>query len=313
MKRCPAINNTDLKLAYVSAIVNATIIGFSFLFVKIALEYGRPIDTLTYRFALSFGMMSIPVLLGRVKVNYRNKPIFILLLLTIINPVAFFAFQAFGIEQASSSEAGMIYAVTPVLTMMLASLFLRENTSHLQKLSIFVSAFGVIYIFMMKGSSIDVSNLTGLFLLFLSSLAIAVYTVLARSLLTSTSPAEISYMMLGGGFVSFLCISVIDHTAHGTFDQFIAPLTSIPFILSILYLGILSSLVTSLAANYSLTKLSASKMSVFSNLSTVVSIIAGVLFLGETIEMYHIIGSALIIAGVMGTNHWGRKKASVQG
>jgi drug/metabolite transporter (DMT)-like permease len=64
----------------------------------------------------------------------------------------------------------------------------------------------------------------------------------------------------------------------------------------------LSSLVTSLLTNYILSKIEASKMSVFSNLGTVISIVAGVIFLKEEIFYYHIIGSILIVGGVIGTN-----------
>ncbi len=49
-------------------------------------------------------------------------------------------------------------------------------------------------------------------------------------------------------------------------------------------------------------------MSVFTNLSTIVSIAAGALVIGEEITVYHLIGSLLIIAGVIGTNYLGRKK-----
>jgi drug/metabolite transporter (DMT)-like permease len=52
----------------------------------------------------------------------------------------------------------------------------------------------------------------------------------------------------------------------------------------------------------------ASRMSVFANLSTIVSMTAGALFLGEEVTVYHLIGSVLIIAGVIGTNTLGRKK-----
>lgn len=86
-----------------------------------------------------------------------------------------------------------------------------------------------------------------------------------------------------------------------------SPLASGTFIVSILYLGIMSTLVTALSSNFALSRIEASKMSVFSNLSTIVSIIAGALLLGEEVRMYHIIGSALIIAGVMGTNLLGNK------
>ncbi|MGY4691778.1 DMT family transporter [Salibacterium sp. K-3] len=297
-----------LKLAYLSAVLNAVIIGFSFLFVKVALEHTRPFDMLTYRFAASFVGISIPVVFGWIKLDYHGKPLFKALMLATMFPLGFFTFQTFGLQHATSAAGGILYAFTPVATMLLASIFLKEATTLLQKLSIFLSVFGVVFIFIMKGSSLDLSNLTGIFLLFTTCVVFAGYSVLARSLLKTFSPAEISYFMLGTGFIVFLVISVTNHIITGTLDSLFSPLANGPFILSIFYLGVLSTLITALTANYALSKIEASKMSVFTNLSTIISIAAGAVFLGEEIRMYHIIGSVLIIAGVLGTNFWGQKR-----
>lgn len=59
---------------------------------------------------------------------------------------------------------------------------------------------------------------------------------------------------------------------------------------------------------YDFIKIKASQMSVFANLSTVVTITAGALILNETITIYDILGSILIILGVIGTNYFGVKK-----
>jgi drug/metabolite transporter (DMT)-like permease len=302
------MNRQGLKLAYLLALLNAAIVGFSFLFTKMALEYSHPLDTLTYRFAASFTVISIPVAFGWIKLQYRGKPLYKALLLATMYPLGFFTLQAFGLQHATSAEGGILYAFTPVVTMLFASMFLKEKTTVLQKLSIFLSAFGVIFIFIMKGSSIDLSNMAGIFLLFLTCVASAGYSVLARSLSKHFNPAEISYFMLGIGFTVFLVFSFADHAAAGTFDRFFAPLANGTFIVSILFLGVASSLVTALTSSYILSKIEASKMSVFTNLSTVVSIAAGAMFLGEKVTVYHLIGSVLIIAGVIGTNRLGQKK-----
>jgi drug/metabolite transporter (DMT)-like permease len=160
----------------------------------------------------------------------------------------------------------------------------------------------------MKGSSIQLSNMTGIVLLFLTCLAFAGYSVLARSLSRHFSPAELSYLMMGIGFATFLILSLTGHAASGTFGEFLSPLGSGTFILSAVYLGVIASLVTTLTSTYILSKIEASLMSVFTNLSTIVSIAAGAFFLGEEITVYHWIGSLLIIAGVIGTNRLGRNK-----
>ncbi|MBW7475382.1 DMT family transporter [Paenibacillus oenotherae] len=304
------MNDKGLRLAYILAVLNAAIIGFSFLFAKIALQHAQPMDTLAFRFAASFAVISIPVACGWVKLNYRGKPIYKALLLAAMYPLGFFTLQAFGLQHATSAEGGILYAFTPVVTLLLAALFLQERTTILQKLSILLSVFGVVFIFIMKGSTINLSSMTGISLLFLTCVAFAGYSVLARSLSKQFSPAEITYLMLGIGFAVFLIVSLTSHGANGTLEEFFAPLTSTPFILSILFLGIVSSLITALTANYILSRMEASRMSVFSNLSTITSIAAGAIFLGEEITVYHLLGSLFIIAGVIGTNLLGRKGAA---
>ncbi|MFS0647020.1 DMT family transporter [Siminovitchia sp. 179-K 8D1 HS] len=301
-----------------SAVLNAVIIGFSFLFTKIALDYAQPLDTLMYRFAVSFAAISIPSLFGKwkkfqrdplnSKLDFTGKPLYKTLFLAALYPISFFSFQTFGLERATSAEGGILFAFIPVMTLILASLFLKEATTIWQKLSIFLSGFGVVFIFISQGAGIDIDNMTGILLLLFSCFAVAGYNVLARSLLKIYRPIEISYLLSGIGFSVFVSISLMNHISEGTLNLLLMPLTNGLFIISIGYLGVLSSLVTSLLTNYALSKIEASRISVFSNLSTVVSIIAGALLLDERITVYHLFGSVLIIGGVLGTYHLDREK-----
>ncbi|OCT13019.1 transporter [Paenibacillus pectinilyticus] len=300
-----------IKLAYALAVLNAVIIGFSFLFAKIALDYAQPLDTLMYRFAASFLGISIPVVVGLVKLNYRGKPIGKALLLSAMYPLGFFTLQAYGLQHTTAAEAGILYAFTPIVTMICASIFLKEVTNLGQKLSIFCSVFGVVFIFVMKGSGLNISNITGISLLILTCVSFAGYSVMARSLSKQFSPAEISYMMLSTGFGVFLIVSLFTHMTSGTFEAMLTPLSQPLFLVSTLFLGLVSSLVTALSSSYVLSKIAASQMSVFTNLSTIVTIAAGAMFLGEQITVYHIVGSLLIVAGVLGTQYYGGRAEAV--
>jgi drug/metabolite transporter (DMT)-like permease len=63
-------------------------------------------------------------------------------------------------------------------------------------------------------------------------------------------------------------------------------------------LGLFSSVVT----NYTLSVIEAFKVSVFSNLSTIMALVAGALFLGEKIDYDHIIGAFFVIVDISGVN-----------
>lgn len=302
----------DKKFIYTAAISYAIITGLSFLFSKIALSSADPLDMLAHRFSASFIAVLILLLFNVVKVNYSLERVKKILPLALLYPMGFFAFQTFGLEYASSSEAGIMIASAPVFTLILASFFLGEKSTTLQKLSVIISVIGVVYITLMKSSSFEINNFKGIVFLLLSALCFSGYSVIARVLTKDFSSTELSFMMITISFVVFNLIALVKNITNETLHVFFTPLTTPSFLISIIYLGVLSSLVTSLLTNYILSKIEASKMSVFSNLGTVISIIAGVVFLNEKIFYYHIIGSIFIVGGVIGTNFLDKKSLNKQ-
>ena len=301
-------NNEKKTLVYLAAVAYALIIGLSFLFTKLSLDVANPLDILAHRFTVSFIAISIPIVFKWIKVDYNKERIKKIIPLAILYPVLFFGFQTFGLQYATSSEAGILLASAPIFTLILATYFLNEKTTRLQKLSVILSVSGVIYILVMKGSTVDIKNIRGIILLILSALSMAGYSVMARKLTREFTSIELTYMMIVISFITFNSISLANHLINGTISIYFNAFRNRNFIVSILYLGILSSVVTSLLTNYVLSKIDASKMSVFANLGTVISMLAGVIVLNEEIFYYHIIGTILIVSGVIGTNFLGRKK-----
>lgn len=296
------MDKNNNRFVYIAAISYALITGLSFLFTKIALSVSNPLDILAFRFTAAFMAVVLLLLFRVISLNYDMEKIKRILPLALLYPLMFFTFQTFGLQYASSSEAGILLASAPVFTLILARIFLGEKPSILQTLSVIVSVIGVIYITLTKGTSFDFRNIKGIIFLILSALSFSGYSVMARILTKDFNSMELSFMMSIISFICFNTLAIGNHLIAGTLNTFLTPLKNIKFIIAIIYLGVLSSLITSLLTNYILSKIEASKMSVFSNLGTVISIIAGVVFLNEKIYYYHIIGSILIIGGVIGTN-----------
>ncbi|RRN68386.1 DMT family transporter [Peribacillus simplex] len=295
------------------ALFHSCIVGLSFLFTKMAIAESNPLDTLAFRFTVSFAIILFLVAFKVIKLNYSWESAKNLVPLSLLFPTLFFAFQTFGLKYSQSTDAGILSAVTPILTLMIAGYFLKEKTSLYQKLSIVLSVVGVIFIFVMKGSTINFSDMLGMVLILLSCIATACYTTMTCSLAKDYTPGEMSFFMMGTGFVIFNVAALVSHLKQATMPEFFTPWSSMEFISSILYLGILASLVTSLLSNTILSKIKASQMSVFANLSTVVTIAAGALILDENITIYDIMGSVLIILGVIGTNYFeGEKEHTIK-
>ncbi len=294
------------KKIYSSAIAYSSIIGLSFLFLKIALKYTDPINILAHRFSIAFISMTLVLFYKKSKLNFSMKNFVSIIPLSLLNPILFFGFQLFGLQYVTSSAAGILQATIPIFTLIFARLILGEKTNSFQKLSLIVSVFGVIYIFYNSGVKVESKSSMGIIFLLVSSISFALYNAIARKKTKEFSVITIGYTLVFSGFIAFNLMSIAHKFTDNKLGDYFLPFTNPAYIVSILYLGILSSVVTLLLSTYVLSKIDASKMSVFGNLGTLITILSGVVFLREKLYFYHIIGALLILVGVIGTNFGSR-------
>lgn len=301
---------SEKRKAYIAAILYAFVIGLSFMFVKVTLTVASPVDTLAHRFTVAFIGIVILIVFTKNKLTIKKQDLLKILPLALLYPIVFFTFQVLGLARISSSEAGIIQATIPIFTLALAGLLLKEKATRGQFVSIAFSVFGVIYMLMMNGANTTTGNVIGSGFIILSAIAASIYNVFARRLTKQYSLLTLTYVMTLCGFVIFNGIAIGDHVTKGTINDFFKPFLHVDFIIAILYLGLLSSLGTSYLSNYALSIIEASKMSVFSNLATLITILAGILFLHESFRIYHLIGGFMIVMGVIGTNYFGLKRVA---
>ncbi|MDR2115323.1 MAG: DMT family transporter [Planctomycetaceae bacterium] len=293
--------------SYFLAVVNAVIIGFSFLFVKIAVSDISPLDVLSFRFIVALIFCIIYMKVMRIPFYIEVRRLFPLFLLILFYPLGFFTFQAYGLLYATSAEAGILTATAPIITAICAAFFIGEKTNLLQFLFILISVTGVVLISMMKGIHFEISDIFGIVLILFSCFMSAGYTITNRVLIRSYTAMEITLVIMIAGSLFFTLFSVATHIADGTLATIFQPFINRNFVIAILYLGIFSSMLTTIFSSLILKHLSAVELVVFLNFSMIVAIIAGHLFMEEKIYLYHLIAALLIIIGVVGTNLFEKK------
>ncbi len=167
--------------AYLAALSFSAIIGFSFLFTKIALSYASPLTNLAYRYTIAALVLVILHQTKLINVSLSRKDILSILPMSLFYPLLFFIFQSFALQYISSYEAGILQALVPIFTLLLASVFLKEKTSLLQKFFLILSVAGVVFIFLSKGANFSKETASFGFLLMLESvLANAINNILIR-------------------------------------------------------------------------------------------------------------------------------------
>lgn len=295
-------NSKNEIKAYIGMTLATLIIGLSLFFVKIALRSASTTDIMAHRFTAAAAGMLVVYLFRKSKFpKLRWKELLPLLGLSVFYPILLFSLQTEGLKYTTVSEAGIILATMPVFTVAMAAVFLKERSNIMQLVSIALSVMGIAYILYQNGLTQADGSFKGNMLVLASVLSMVTYYVLGRRINKGYNPIDITFVMIITSCVVFNSIAIFNHIGSGTLVSFVEPLTNPSFLLSVLYLGVLSSFVTSLLSNHALTVIPASQVAVFNNLSPIISIIAGVVLLGERLYLHHIVGGVIVLIGVVGT------------
>lgn len=213
-------------------------------------------------------------------------------------PILYFICETFGVSQTTPSEAGLMIALIPVIVTIMAILFLGERPQRIQLYFILLSVIRVIFIIIMKGNFTLRGNLTGYIFLGGAVFTAGIYNIISRKISLNFKPVEITFGLFS--IISFFRFK-------GDFITYIMPLQNNKVLLTILYLGILSSDVAFFMVNYTLSRIEASRSTVFANLTTIISIFAGIIFRNEPFYWFQILGGLMIFIGVWGTNFYGNR------
>lgn len=276
------------------------IFGFSFLFSKVALGFAHPLIILAIRFTVAFAVLNILWLFRIIKLDFRGKPKKKILLMAVAQPLLYFIFELYGINSASSAISGVIISLVPVAVLLLSTIFLKEKPTVSQVLFSLLSLGAITAISILSNNG-GKSSLWGILLLLGAVICAAVFNILSRSESKHYSPFERTYMMFLVGTVGFNIIAV--SALGGNYVTELCTAISSPQLWgAIAYLSVLSSIAAFMLYNYSTSQISAVRSASFSNIITVVSVLAGILILKETLSVSQLVCCVLIIIGVLGVN-----------
>ncbi|MCL2865677.1 MAG: EamA family transporter [Lachnospiraceae bacterium] len=303
------MNKRKLIVGIICALIVQLIFGFSLVFTSFGLAVATPMSLLAWRFLCAFMIFQICIWLGIIQVNLKGKTLTPLLIIAVFFPFLYFVGETIGVNLTSASESGAMIAVIPIATLTFSALILKIKPSKMQALGILVSILGIIIIVIRQGIDL-IFNPLGYAMLSLAVISYALYGVFAQKA-KDFSASEKSYIMSIIGAVTFTILASIENIIHGTFTNFLLlPIQYPTFLLSILYLGIGSSIGAFLLYNTAIDCIGANRAVSFAGVSTVVAITSGILILNETFTLIQGIGAVLVIAGVYIANVLTKRKKS---
>lgn len=156
---------------------------------------------------------------------------------------------------------------------------------------------GVLVTTLAVGATASFSSLGYAALLF-AVVAYAIYGVFVRKA-TSCTSAEITYIMLIAGAALFVALAILEASANDRLTRLLSlPFKNGDFLAAVLYQGVACSVAAFFLSNLAIAKIGVNRTTSFVGLSTVVSIFAGALFLGENFTLAQITGTVIILCGV---------------
>lgn len=295
------------------------IFGLSFLFSTRAFSVAADIFSahgvltgadvpavLAVRFLFAFLLMTALRPLLKIRLDFRGKPVWKLVLLGFFQPVIYFIGESFGLKQTGIVVSSVMIALVPVLCQLFSALLLHEAPSTWQIFFCALSVGGVVTVAVQGGDS-GTTYLSGLVFLSVAVVSAVAFNLLSRSISTVFTPFERTYFMFIDAAIFFGIYALV--AARWDVLLILRPLAQPDYIVSILYLGGLSSVFAYLMVNYANTYLPLARSTVFSGVITVVSTVAG-FAVGEPCTVTCVVACLLILVGIYGVQIAAKKTAN---
>lgn len=296
----------DKKLAvkvFAAAIVCHIFWGFSFMASDYALGTAHAFVLLSHRFLAAFIIMSMLVVFGLAKLRLRRRRALLLVALGVLEPVVYFFGEQYGILHSGTVFSGVMIAMIPVVCTLAAAPILREKPTVGQLVFCLISVGGVIGIGLLGGRSGTVEPI-GVVALLIAVLGATGYTLLSRRLAQEFTPFERTYTMIAVGAAVFTGCALVKCGFSPA--EYFRPFADGKYLACVLFLSVCCSVICYFMSSYAITHMSVARETVFANLTTAVSVFAGVVILHEPFSWLGLVCCVLILVGIYGVQKTAR-------
>lgn len=199
-----------------------------------------------------------------------------------------------ALTYTTAINAGVIQISLPVMVVILAYFFLGERASRIQWLGAGAAILGVLYMIargklsVLLGLDFNIGDA----IMVACNLGLAGYSIAIRRLPYTFHPLSLLTIICAVGGLCHLPFFAWE-IAHGAY-----PAPSMTSVVSLLFVAIFPSVIAIMCWNFAIARLGPSRSGFYLYLTPVTAAAFGIPLLGETLGWYHVIGAAVIVAGV---------------
>ncbi len=285
-------------LIYIAFAISILAWASSFAAIRVSLEAYSPGHVILARLLIGSILLGIYALVTKIRLPKREDlPVIIFLGLC-----GFTIYQiglAFGEVTVSAGVASLLNSFIPVFTALIAVIFIKEKITLMGWLGIIIGFIGVVIILL--GQGIDLQFAIGALFVLISTLSESFYFVFQKPYLGKYSSIELTSYTIWAGTLLTLIFA----------PGFIPAVRSAPTpaTLSLVYLGVVPTVLAYLTWNYALARVPASMATTILYTLPVAAIIIAWFWIAEVPSLVSIFGGVITLAGVIAVNWKGYNQA----
>lgn len=279
-------------IALFAIIISVVFWGYSFVSTKIILEELPPVTIAFFRQIIASIVLVIFLFIKKLFVKMPIKDIVLLFISSLFGIVFYFLFENIGLKYTTASNGSIIVAAVPIFTLISEYIFFKFKMTKRIVICVMLSIIGVLFVIFEQGS-LDFSSGTtkGNLLIMGAMISWVIYTIISKNLVDNYKGIVITtYQMIAASilFIPFVIPDIAHWHSISTYS-----------FVNLLYLALFCSALAYFLYNLAVKELGTTVSSMFLNLIPVVSIIGGVLVLGEKISIFQIGGMLLIMLSLL--------------
>lgn len=289
------INLSNKGLGTVLAITG--IVMFSAKAIMVKLGYRYDVDTVTLLLLRMIFALPVYLVISMRESKRQNsyslskKDLWNLVGLGVVGYYLASFFDFYGLRFISASLERLILFVYPTLVIIITALVLKIKASRIQIYAIMITYLGIFIAF---ADDINVSSeklWIGVISIFLSAFTYAIYLVGSGAMIPKLGPVRFTaYAMT----VSSVMV-ILHYSVTNSFEVLRQPweVYALGFAMAIF-----STVIPSFLISEAIKRLGASNFAIYGSIGPISTIILAIIFLGERIDIYQIIGTVIVIFGV---------------
>jgi len=286
---------TKKLIPFLEALFAVIVWGASFIATKIAVGQISPIAVVFIRFAMGIPILLFAVILRKQFAFPKGNEWGYFALLGFLGISFHQWLQSNGLQTAQATTTAWIVSTSPAFIAILGWMVLKEKLNLLQSSGIVLAMIGVLAV-VSKG---DLSTLvggkfgtTGDFLILISSVNWAVFSILSRRGLKNHPSTRMTFWVMTIGWL----ITAAAFFANKSYTEI--PLLDTRGWMAMIFLGIFTTGLAYIAWFDALAQLPAAQTGAFLFVEPLTSMIVATVILNEQITLVSILGGAVILVGI---------------